>query len=266
MNKSSVQSLFNSLGKWTKDHSPELLIGLGIASGVTTVVLAVKATPKAIKLIEEEKKEKRVDKLAPVDTVKATWKCYIPAALTGTASIACVIGANSVNARRHAALAAAYELSTTALKEYRSKVVETIGEKKEKVVREKIAQDHVDRHPVKDSEIIIINNGETLFYESISGRYFKSDLQKVRAAINDLNEDLTNSNENYISLSELYGELGLDRTSISDKLGWRIDRGKIEVDYPATKAPDGTPCLSIEYINLPEPGFDDVYGDFTRGY
>ena len=126
MNKSTVTDLFKSISKWTSKHSPELLTGAGIAAGVTTVVLAVKATPKALQLIEEEKHNQKTDHLKPVDTVKATWKCYIPAALTGTASVACIIGANSVNARRHAALAAAYELSTTALKEYRGKVVETI--------------------------------------------------------------------------------------------------------------------------------------------
>ena len=112
MNKSTVTDLFKSISKWTSKHSPELLTGAGIAAGVTTVVLAVKATPKALQLIEEEKRNRKTDHLKPVDMVKATWKCYIPAALTGTASVACIIGANSVNTRRHAALAAAYELSS----------------------------------------------------------------------------------------------------------------------------------------------------------
>ena len=111
--------------------SPEILVGIGIAGMVTTVVLAVKATPKAIVLMEQKKEELKEDKLSPVEVVKAAWKCYIPAAVIGCASITCVVGASTVHARRNAALATAYSLSQSALREYRGKVIETFGEKKE---------------------------------------------------------------------------------------------------------------------------------------
>ena len=105
-------------------HSPEILIGLGIASAITSTVLAVKATPKAMELIEkEQKKHNREDsktmtgyedgkvfgcKLKPVDIVRVTWKCYIPAAISGAASVAFLLGSNSVHAKRNAAIATAY--------------------------------------------------------------------------------------------------------------------------------------------------------------
>ena len=203
MNKSTVTDFLKSISKWTSKHSPELLTGAGIAAGVTSVVLAVKATPKAMKLIEEEKKQQKVEQLSPVDMVKATWKCYIPTVLSGSAAIACVIGANSVNARRHAALAAAYELSTTALKEYRGKVVETIGEKKEKTVREKLSQQKVEQAPIKDKEVYITKKGETLFFEPLSGRYFKSDIDHIKNVVNELNRRMV-TGENYVSLSDFY--------------------------------------------------------------
>lgn len=38
-------------------HSPEILIGLGIASAITSTVLAVKATPKAMQLLAEAERE-----------------------------------------------------------------------------------------------------------------------------------------------------------------------------------------------------------------
>ena len=258
MNKSTVTDLFKSISKWTSKHSPELLTGAGIAAGVTTVVLAVKATPKALQLIEEEKHNQKTDHLKPVDTVKATWKCYIPAALTGTASIACIIGANSVNTRRHAALAAAYELSTTALKEYRGKVVETIGEKKEKTVREKLSQQQVERKPVVDREVIVTKKGDTLFFEPLSGRYFKSDIDTIKSAVNELNRRMIGG-ENYISLSEFYMEIGLSITEISDDLGWRVDNSIIEIEYNAVKADDGTPCLSLDFLAKPECDYYNMY-------
>ena len=103
----------------------------GIAGMITTTVLAVRSTPKALKLIEEKKKEEGVDKLTPAETVKTAWKCYIPAMVLGATSVGCLVGASRVSLRRNAALATAYKLSETALTEYREQVVETIGEKKE---------------------------------------------------------------------------------------------------------------------------------------
>ena len=78
-------------------RSPEILIGIGIAGMVTTTVLAVKATPKALELINDKKDELEVEKLTPIETVKATWKCYVPAAVSGAVSIACLLGSHSVN-------------------------------------------------------------------------------------------------------------------------------------------------------------------------
>ena len=256
MNKSNVTQLFKSIGKWTSKHSPAILTGASIAAGVTSVVLAVKATPKALQLIEEEKKQQKVEQLTPVDTVKATWKCYIPAVLSGSAAIACVIGANSVNARRHAALAAAYELSTTALKEYRGKVVETIGEKKEKTVREKLSQQKVEQAPIKDKEVYITKKGETLFFEPLSGRYFKSDIESIKKAINVVNREMNYSN--YVSLSEFYDEIGLAHTNVSDYLGWNLDDGLIDIHFGTRIADNDEPCIVLDYHIVPRYDFDKL--------
>ena len=43
--------------RFFKNHTPEILTGLGTAGMIFTTVLAVKATPKALKLIDEKKKE-----------------------------------------------------------------------------------------------------------------------------------------------------------------------------------------------------------------
>ena len=107
------------------EKSPEILIGFGLAGMLTSTVLAVKATPKALDILEQEDRE-----LSKIDKVKLTWKCYAPAAVGYCASAACIIGAQSVNAKRNAVLAGAYKLSETALLEYRDKVVDILGEEK----------------------------------------------------------------------------------------------------------------------------------------
>lgn len=278
MNKSNVTKLFNTIKTGVGRKSPEILIGLGIAGMITSTVLAVKATPKALELIEAEKcrqnrdliKEAKtagnqecgqITKLKPVEIVKVTWKYYIPAIVTGGVSIACLIGSNSVNARRNAALATAYKLSETALTEYKEKVVEEIGEQKEKVIREKIAQDHVDKNPeVNKSEVVVVGSGDVLFLEPVCGKPFKSDIETVRKVINDFNYRMTTGQEEYISLSEFYDEFNLQHTVASDSLGWNLGRdGQIEIDFLAAKTEDGKPCLELDYRVAPRYDYTSLY-------
>jgi hypothetical protein len=249
MNKPNLSKIAKGIRTSISKHSPEILMGIGIAGMVTTTVMAVRATPKALILIEDKKTENDVDKLTPVETIKATWTCYVPAAITGGLSIICLIGASSVNARRNAALATAYTLSESALKEYQEKVIETIGEKKEQNVRDAIAKDRIDKNPVSSREVIITEKGNTLCYDAISGRYFKSDIDKLKKAENELNRRMRD--EMYISLNEFYYEIGLNPTSIGDDLGWNIDHGYIELNFSSQLSDDGNPCLVIDYQVAP---------------
>ena len=266
MNKESIVNFFNGVRSTMDKHSPEILTGIGIAGMITTTVLAVKATPKALELIEEAeyKKEEetvvyncKVNKvsecissdLKPLEVVKAAWKPYIPAAITGSLSVACIVGASRVNFKRNAALATAYTLSEKVLKDYKDSVVETIGEKKEEKIKEKVAQKKVDKQPTSKSEVVMVNSdGNVLFLEPVSNRYFKSDVESIRKIVNDLNYRLTTGTEEYISLSEFYDEIGLSHTSISDEIGWNIYRdGQIAVDMPSAKTDKGEPCLVLDY-------------------
>ena len=248
MTKPNVAQFAKGVRTVLSKHSPEILTGIGIAGMVTTTVLAVRDTPKALRLIEDARREKN-DDLTKRETVKACWKCYIPAAVTAVVSTSCLIGASSVSARRTAALAAAYQLSETALTEYREKVVETIGEKKEKVVRDKVAKEKIEKQPVSKSEVVVTSKGGTLCFESISGRYFNSDIEAIRKAENVINKRLLD--DMYISLSEFYDELDLDHTSISDELGWKLDDGLIEVIFSSHISDDGKPCIVIDYRVAP---------------
>ena len=246
--KLNVSKLCKDAKTIVSKRSPEILTGLGIAGMVTTTVLAVRATPKALKLIEDAQYEKR-ESLTVSEKIKVAWKPYIPAAITGITSITCVIGASSVNAKRNAAIAAAYNLSQTALTEYKEKVVETIGEKKEQVIKDKIAKDKVENNPVTKSEVIITGKGNTLCYDTFNGRYFYSDIDQIKKAINELNRKMLN--EMYVSLNDFYSELDLKPSNNGYELGWKLDDGLIEVDFSSQISDDGRPCLVIDYLVAP---------------
>ena len=247
--KKELAKSFLSLKTAIKKHSPEILTGIGIAGMITTTVMAVRATPKALILIEERKEEIGAEKLEAMDMVKTTWACYIPAAITGTLSVACLIGASSVNARRNAALATAYTLSESALKDYQGKVIEMFGEKKNEAVKDAIAKDKVEKNPVVTREVIITEKGNTLCYDAISGRYFKSDIEKIKKAECELNRQMLD--DMYVSLNDFYYEIGLDSVKLGDELGWNVDSGYIDLSFSSQLASDGTPCLVIDYSVAP---------------
>ena len=257
MSKSKMAQLMRVAKTSITKHSPEILTGIGIAGMITTTVLAVKATPKAIRLIEETKEEKGED-LTKAETIKTCWKAYIPAAATCVASTACLIGASSVRIRRNAMLATAYKLSETAFSEYKEKVVETIGDEKEKVVREKVSEERIKKNPITKNEIIMTDYGDTQFYETLSGRYFKSDIEQIKKVVNYLNKDMLQDMFGTISLNEFYDELELERIDLGDELGWRVDKGLIEIEFTSKIADNGKPCIVLDYINAPYYGFDKL--------
>ena len=260
LNLSKVaKNMQHTLGK----YSPQILTGIGVAGMITTVVLAVKATPKALELIEDKKEELDADKLTIVDTVKAAWKPYVPAAVTGVLSTVCIIGGNAVGTRRTAALAAAYKISETALHEYKDAIVETVGEEKAEEVKEKVAQNKLDKNPVVEKQIIVTNKGTFLCYDSLSGRYFQSDIETIRKAQNDINDYLFS--EDYASLNMFYDFLGLEHTRLGAELGWKIDSGTLQIEFDSTLASDksqgiapGTPCLVLDYNVAPKYEFDKM--------
>lgn len=246
MNKSGLKRTIKSVERVLTKYSPGILTGIGITGMIGATFMAVKATPKALYLIETKKEESEVEELTSVETIKTCWKCYIPAALTTVVSAACLIGASTVSAKRNAALATAYSISEAALREYQEKVVEVIGEKKEKAVRDAVAKDQIERDPVTKSEVVIIDsNSNTLCYEPLSGRYFKSTIDKIKKA--EIKLDRQMIQEMYVSLNDFYWEIGLDGTDLGDKMGWNLSKGYMDLSFSSQLADDGTPCAVIVY-------------------
>ena len=170
--------------------------------------------------------------------------------MTGVSSIACLIGSNAINAKRNAALTTVYTLSEMARNEYKEKVIETIGEKKERTIKEKVDAERIKRDPVSKKEVIITEKGTTLCYDHVFGRYFKSDIDIINRAMNKINREIVINM--YASLNDFYAELGLSPVEMGYDLGWNIDDGTIEIEPSSQLADDGTPCLVIDYSVSPK--------------
>ena len=230
-------------------HSPEILTIVGVAGMCATIIMVAKETPKALDIMTELKEESTDGKVSGKDIVVHVGPVYVPAIVTGVMSAGCIIGASAVNHKRNAALLAAYTISETALKEYRDKVIETIGEKKEKDIQEAVAREQVAKNPIQSTEVFITPKGNTLFYDCMTGRYFTSDLEKIEKSLNNLNNRLMR--EHYISLDELYYEWGLRPVQLGNELGWNVDDGMIEITKAPQLSEDDRPCIAISFPKPP---------------
>jgi len=244
-------TIFRTILRGIEMESPAILTVVGVTGLATTVILAVRATPKALYLLELER-DKRDPKgnkdlsLSKIEIIKISWKCYVPAALIGTGTVLCFIGAHSINMRRNAALAGLFTVSEAALREYQEKVIEVIGENKERKIHDSIVQDHLDKNTLSTNEVLLTGKGEVLFYDSWSGRYFKSEMEKIRKSQNDLNHDLLGG-DMYLSLNSFYDEVGLDRIKGGEEVGWTFDAGMLDIHFTSKIADTGVPCIVIEY-------------------
>lgn len=249
MKKQAVTGALKDLTKVLKKHSPAILTGIGVAGMIVATVTAVRATPKALRLVDE-KEIKEGKRLTSSEIVKTTWKCYIPSAVTGICSIGCIIGASSINARRNAALATAYAISMSDLSAYKKKAIEVVGEKKEQEICDAVAKEKLEKAHIEDRSIIVTGKGETHCYDPLTDRYFKSDMETLRKAENNLNKRMRD--EVRITLNEFFAEIGLDDCEVGDKLGWDIDKGYIELNFSSQLDGYGVPCLVLGHNNPPQ--------------
>lgn len=237
------------------DNSPAILTAVGIAGVATTTFLAVKATPRAWMDIQDAQSE-RIDPLTKVEVARLTYKYYIPAAASGVVTIAAIIGVNSISSGRNKALLAAYGLSDAAFREYRDKVVETIGANKEQKVMDDVNQDIVNRE-MPNKQIIIASGGDVMFLDKMSGRVFESDVETVNRAVNEVNYVIIN--DMYASLNDFYSKLGLPSNKMGDEFGWSSDR-LFELEPFTATVYEGKPVLVIDYRVQPNRGYHKFRG------
>lgn len=231
-------------GKLVTDNSPAILTSAAVAGVLSTAVLAAKGSFKASHILEDQ------DPTAPVkEKAQLVWKCYIPAAATGAATIAFVIGANHISSRRHAAALSLYTLSETAFKEYKDKVVEQIGANKEQKVRDEVVQDRVTKSP-PSSTVVVVEEGDVLCVELMTNTYFKSNKQKIERAAIDVNQ-MIQTGDMYASHNDFLNRLGLESNGMGEQVGWSIEN-LIELQFSSALSPDGKPCLAFGYSNFPK--------------
>lgn len=253
----AMPELFNKTAKLIKANAPEILTAIGISGVVTTAYLSAKGAFRAADLIEADIVENGIEpdrKKRVIRQAKLVWKEYLPAGVSGAVTIGCILGASKTQGNRTAAAVAAYSLSEKAFSEYKEKVVEQLGEGKEQKIRDEIAQEKVSKAALEGKEVIVIGNGNVLCCELYTNRFFRSDMETLRRAMNDINAEIMRDISGYVSLNSFYDLVGLPPTSQSEMMGWNFEKPMF-LQFSTCLSPDNEPCLAFDY-NYVKPLYD----------
>lgn len=266
-------ALFKRAGKTAAENSPALLTAIAVTGTLTTAYLAARAAFKASEDLRDYNEAHKISQQYAEDgesngvmyndtenlDLKAqfniTWKYYIPAAASAILTVSAIIGANQIADRRTAAMASAYTFTSQAYAEYKNKTREKIGKTKEQAIRDEVAQDTVDKNPMGKAKVVATGNGASLCYDAWSGRYFNSDIETLRRAVNDFNAKVIA--ETYVSLSEFWHLIGLEATSVSDDVGWNTDK-LMEAEYPIVTV-GSEPCVYFNFTVMPLHRYTDNF-------
>ena len=199
----------NNVRLFLNRHSSTILTLVGSAGVVATSVLSIKATPKAMALVNSAETEKG-ETLTTIEKIKVAWKPYIPAVISGVSTIACIFGANYLNTRNQAALMSAYALLDNTYREYSNKNEEINGEESSINIRHEII-----KAKINDMKL---DGVKTLFFDIQSMRFFESSMENVMNAIHEYLENL--DNRGYACLNEFYDLLGIPKMDYGYALGW----------------------------------------------
>lgn len=248
-----MKGLVRSSQLYLKRNASTILTVVGGVGVVTTTVLAVKATPKALLMLEDAKQEKG-EELTKLEKVQVAAPAYIPTVISGAATLGCIFGANILNKRQQAGLMSAYALLDNSYKEYKAKVEELYGENSNQQIQDKIAKDKYEEVEIKNDEI--------LFYDEYSKQYFKSNLVKVAQAEYNVNRNI--HMRGWAELNEFYEDLGIDNYEQYSALGWS-EGGNYEyywqawVDFTHSKKvmDDGTEYTVITMFEEPYVSYED---------
>ena len=257
---SKMGSLLCKSKGYLKQSSPAILTCLGVIGVVATSVLAVKATPKAVDIIRaREGIDHEGNYYGPtkLEVVQLTWKCYIPTALVGLSTIACIFGANVLNKRNQASLVSAYAMLRESYQQYKGAANTVYGEDADSKIKAQMTKDtyvSADGYSLYSADMDP-ESERILCYDLFSKRYFTSTMAAVLNAQYHINRNLCLRGD--ATVNEFYEFLGIDKIDCGDEIGWSMgelmEGGIMWLDFDncRTKMDDDMECCVISALSEP---------------
>lgn len=241
-----------------KQHSPEILVTVGVVGTIASVVLACKATLQVNDIVEEaqetierihdgvEKKKKTTDGTEYTQDIanrdlaivygQTAWKfakLYGPSVLIGAASIGCLVGSTIILKKRNIALAATVTALDTSFREYRGRLIERFGEDLDRELRFNIKAKEIEETVVDEdgNETTVkkvvheidpnVHSMYSVFFDDGNIGWSKNpELNKVFLIQQQEAANFRLETEGFLPLNEVYKMIGAPLTYYGQIAGW----------------------------------------------
>lgn len=245
-----MNNVLKSVGKFVVKNQSAILTASAVVGVIGVAVTASNAGRKAEEVIVGT--EEVTGEMMPVrDQIRECWRFYVPTATLLAATIAAIVANHVSGSKKAAAAAVAYGLLEQGYNDYRQAAMSELGERKEVKIQEKAAYLAQDRRPIVETTAHRTGFGETLIYDSLSGRYFYDDMDRIRGKVNEFNQVVLN--DGYNTLNGFYYELGWPGIELGHSIGWSSDSGLMEIRLTSKVLETETQaCLVLTYQRLPK--------------
>ena len=262
INSAFIQSglkLAKHSGKYLVKILPWVLCGVGTVGVTSAIVLTAKKTPDAKEELDEAKeewenlpdKENRVKADYIFKLVRIGAKHYWVVIAVATGSIVCFWLANGITFKRFMSALTALGLTTKGKEEIEAKIKELDGEKHLSKIKDEIDADRIKNDPPVTDKIIDTGLGTHLCYEPITGRYFYSNIEKIKRAVIVCRDYL--QKDGYLSVNDWFNALNLDTTDL--QLCWTANSieeiNDFDIETSSQLTPEDQPVLVIRYCVNP---------------
>ena len=261
----------NAVIQFLKRNRSTVLAFAGAVGTVVTAVLAADGHVKAVDICRQaEAKSETQEPIELKDRVKKTWKYYIPATISGSVTIACILCGNSISQAELAGLAATAGYLARNRDKIKDKLVEFADkvkgelpqpeesdEDKPDILREVYRLPLHEKYPIAEYTGL----GDTKFIEAYSGRVFYSSINEVNAALDEFNKQYTEGNP--MCLSDLYDLLHIRSTTFGYQFGWPADPtyfdGPIHFSMFNARDENDEDLIVIDFLDYPMEGWDEIH-------
>lgn len=251
-------NIVKSATKFIKKYGTDILSIISVAGLISTSISSANAAKKAcLNKKEDEDPERPIDKIKP----------YISTVLVGSATAICILGSNILNKNRQACLVGLYCTLNESFTRYRNKTKELYGNEADKKILESVYDNNIiyyePRKILKSKELknesleSLFNEEKSLFFDSISNRYFESTPLIVYSAEYNLCKMFNAFG--YVDVNTFYSYLGIPETKQGSEVGWSMeDNGLIWIPFShvRTTMDDGLTCVTITPDIYPYPEYD----------
>lgn len=174
---------------------------------------------------DEEKAKEKKD--ITFETVKRVAPVVAPAAIVTLVTGGLMVGSIKSANQKISNFAGIATASDIAYKELYDKSREKLGDEKMDEIQKEIAEEKMHNGSGDDLScylerdgMVQAKGGSQPFYDVMSGRVFRSDVDTIMKAVIACNDRITSGREAYISLNEFYQELELPQVILADDRGW----------------------------------------------